>query len=272
MLAALLKSTDPANLSRAEVLRFHALSAGLALTALLLTPGWAFAHPHVFVDAETTIAFDNTGNVIAIEHRWSFDRAISAWQIQGLDTNGDGKVRGDELSDLTRDSMADLARREFYTYAGEGATDLHFEIGPDSRMSYVGGRTVLEFSLVPTQAYRIGKELEIAVYDPEYYVALGLDDIAAVTLRNAPADCSASLRPARQLPPELADQLNALPAEVTELPPELGAVLRGMQGAILIRCEEGEALPPGGQSTDFDNAPPGLPFGRPAHQPVHPAP
>ncbi|UXN73164.1 DUF1007 family protein [Devosia sp. A8/3-2] len=193
-------------------------------------------------------------------------------QIQGLDTNSDGNVSGAELSELMRDSMADLARREFYTYAGEGATDLHFEVSPDSHMSYVGGRTVLNFSLTPSRAYRIGKELEIAVYDPEYYVALSLDDISAVTLRNAPAGCSASLRPAKQLPPELVDQLNALPAEVTELPPELGGVLRGMQGAILIHCDEGEARSPGGQSTDFDNAPPGLPFGRPAQQPVHPTP
>lgn len=252
------------------MLRFHVHSSGLALAALLITPGWALAHPHVFVDVETTIAFDGAGNITAIEHRWSFDRAFSAWQIQGLDANRDGNISGAELSELARNSVEGLARREFHTYAGEGALDLHFAVSPHSHMSYVGGRTVLDFTLVPTRAYRIGKELEVAVYDPEYYVALNLDDISAVTLRNAPAGCSASLRPAKELPPELVDQLNALPAEVTELPPELGAVLRGMQGAVLIRCQQGGEPAPKNQSTDFDNAPPGLPFGRPAHQPVHP--
>lgn len=255
-----LKSTNPENLSRAELLRFHALSSGLALAALLVTTSWAWAHPHIFVDAEVAVTFDNAGNVTAIEHHWSFDRAFSAWQIQGLDTNGDGAFSSDELSSLTLASMQDLTQHEFYTFAGEGAHDLSFAPGPDSRMSYAGGRVVLSFSVHPTRPYRIGNELEIAIYDPEYYIALGLDDIAAVTLRNAPAGCSASLRPPKELPSELVDQLNALPAQVTKLPPELAAVLRGMQGAIVVRCDEN--APP---NTDFDRVPVGLPFGRPAH-------
>lgn len=241
-------------------MRFHALSPGLALAALLVTTSWAWAHPHIFVDAEAAIAFDDAGNVVAIEHRWSFDRAISAWQIQGLDANGDGAFSSDELSSLTLASMQDIAQHEFYTFAGEGTHDLSFEPGPDSHMSYAGGRTVLSFSVRPTRPYRIGKELEIAIYDPEYYIALGLDDISAVTLINAPAGCGASLRPPKELPSELADQLNALPAEVTKLPPELAAILRGMQGAIIIRCDEN--APP---ATDFDRVPVGLPFGRSAH-------
>lgn len=260
MSAALGKINQPENLSRAELLRFHALSSGLALASLLVTTGCAWAHPHIFVDAEVAIAFDKAGNVTAIEHHWAFDRAFSAWQVQGLDADGDGAFSRDELFSLTLASMRDLAQHEFYTFAGEGAHDLSFQSGPDGQMSYAGGRVVLNFTVRPSLPYRIGRELEIAIYDPEYYVALALDDISAVTLLNAPAGCSASLRPPRELPSELIDQLNALPAQVTKLPPELAAVLRGMQGAILVRCDEN--APP---DTDFDRVPVDLPFGRLAH-------
>ena len=38
----------------------------------------AIAHPHIFIDARTTITFNDTGYVTSIHHTWTLDEAYSA--------------------------------------------------------------------------------------------------------------------------------------------------------------------------------------------------
>jgi nickel/cobalt exporter len=217
--------------------RFSAALAGaLALLFACVLP--AFAHPHIFVDAKATIVFNDAGDVVAIKHQWTFDEAFSAWSIQGLDTNNDGITSEAELQPLADENMKGLGSYNYYTSAGEpGQPDLTFHHLPNPRLDYNDQRTTLRFGIELDQPHRIGNVLEVAIDDPEYYVAITFAGAQAITLENAPAGCHAVLNPPRDIPAELANKLYSIGADVVKLPPDLEAAMRGMQGSIDVKCD-----------------------------------
>ena len=208
------------------------------IVALLPLP--ALAHPHIFIDAKAAITFNDAGQVVSIHNTWVFDQAYSAWSIQGLDTNNDGKFSREELQPLADDNMNGLADYEYYTFAGEGKDpNLKFSHGSHPTLDYDGKQTTLNFDVALAQPYAIRKSLELSIDDPEYYVAITFHDPSDIQLINAPKNCAIQMEDAKDMPPELADALYALPPDVTKLPPELEQAMRGMQGAILINCPGG---------------------------------
>ncbi|HVW93047.1 MAG TPA: DUF1007 family protein [Devosia sp.] len=219
-----------------------ALTLALAILFGCCLP--AFAHPHIFIDAKAKIVFDDAGNVIAIRHTWTFDEAFSAWSIQGLDTNNDGVTSEAELQPLADENMKGLAAYSYYTFVGEpGQPDLTFKALPNPRLDYANGQTTLNFTVALDQPHRVDKTLEIGIDDPEYYVAITFSGPEAVSLENAPAGCSAVLNPPKDLPADLANRLYSLGADVVQLPPDLAAAMRGMQGSIDVKCDYGVAGP-----------------------------
>ncbi len=221
------------------MLRF---AAALVAALITLSPVAAWAHPHIFIDAKATITFNDAGQVVSIHNDWKFDAAYSAWSIQGLDTNNDGKVTREELQPLADDNMNGLADYEYYTFAGEGNDpNLKFSHGSNPTIDYDGSQTTLNFDVALAQPYAIRKSLQLSIDDPEYYVAITFKDASDITLVNAPKNCSVSMQDGKDLPDALADELYAIPPDVTKLPPELEQALRGYQGEILINCPGGSA-------------------------------
>ncbi len=206
------------------------------LAGLLLAPAPALAHPHIFIDAKATIVFNDAGELIAIRNTWTFDEGFSVWQTQGLDTNNDGTTSSEEMQELADENMTGLAEYGFYTFAGEGDETLPFASMDDARFVFESGRSTLTFGVEPQGPYRIREALEIAINDPEYYVSITFADVSAVTLENPPEGCNVRLDPPETMSDALAEQLYSLPPDVTQLPPELAAALRGVQGAIVVTC------------------------------------
>src|SRR5690242_17481055 len=178
------------------------------LAALVASP--AFAHPHIFIDAKTAITFDDAGEVVSIHNTWTFDQAYSAWSIQGLDTNNDGKYSPEELQPLADDNMNGLADYEYYTFAGEGKDpNLKFSHGSNPKLTYDGKQTTLSFDVALAEPYAIRKSLELSIDDPEYYVAITFHDPRDIQLINAPNGCAIKMEDAKEMPQELADALYA---------------------------------------------------------------
>ncbi len=219
--------------------RSIAVLAGL----LVLTPLPALAHPHIFIDAKAAVTFNDAGEVVSIHNTWTFDEAYSAWSVQGLDTDHDGKLTRAEMQPLADDNMNGLADYEYYTFAGEGRDpNLKFGHGGNATLDMgADGKTTLNFDVPLAQPYAIRKSLELSIDDPEYYVAITFKDASAVRLINPPKACAVKMEDPKQMPDALADALYALPPDVTKLPPELEQAMRGMQGAILINCPGGSA-------------------------------
>src|SRR5690606_14201593 len=128
-------------------------AAGLALG--LVQP--ALAHPHIMIDARTTIGFDDQGRVARLKHNWTFDTAFSVWMVQGLDTNGDGAVTPDEMQKLADENTFNLADFGFYTVAGDG---MQFTATGDQGMVFEDNRVTLSFSLDAIEPQAVGERFE----------------------------------------------------------------------------------------------------------------
>lgn len=240
-----------------------------ALSLLCLTAP-ALAHPHILIDAKVAVMFDANGAVTGLRHDWSFDTAFSAWMIQGLDTNGDRQTSPEELQGLADENMVGLADYGFYTYAGEGDALMAFTPSGDQRMVYKDGRVTLSYSVAAETPLPVTGRFELAVYDPEYYVAISFADVSAVTLDNAPAACRAELEPPKPMDPAVEERLYALGPEVLELPPDLAAAMRGTQGLIVVTCDGAVAAAPATAleaTEEVAQARPSLPFGGPPVEP-----
>lgn len=219
------------------------MERGIAALAVCagLVPLPALAHPHIFIDARATITFNDAGEVVGVHNSWTFDEAYSAWAIQGLDTNLDGTVTREELQPLADDNMQGLSEYEYYTFAGEGPDNLKFAFGRNAVMDYADGKQTLNFDVALDQPYAIQDHLELAINDPEYYVAITFANPSTVQLVNAPANCSVSLTDPEPMSDALQQQLTDLGPDVTALPPELAQQMRGVQGAIVVSCPGGSA-------------------------------
>ena len=224
----------------------RAIAALVVGAALLPLP--VLAHPHIFIDARATITFDDAGQVVGVHNSWTFDEAYSAWAVQGLDTNLDGKVSREELQPLADDNMQGLSEYEYYTFAGEGPDNLKFAFGSNPVIDYAGGRQTLNFDGALAHPYMIQDHLELAINDPEYYVAITFANADAVTLVNAPTNCRVALTDPEPMSDALQQQLTDLGPDVLKLPPELEQQMRGVQGSILVNC-------PGGSATGKPAAP-----------------
>ena len=105
------------------------------------------AHPHIFIDAKATIVFNDAGELTEIRNSWTFDEAFSVWQVQGLDTNGDGITSSEEMQELADENLKGLAEYGFYTSAGNASESLPFASMDEAHFSYANNRSTLTFGI-----------------------------------------------------------------------------------------------------------------------------
>lgn len=112
-----------------------------ALLAAVTAPRPAVAHPHVWVEVETTIIHEH-GSFTGIEQRWTFDEFYTTSAIEGLDTNKDGRLDRQELSELARVNMEGLKEFGYFTVATLAGQRLDFGEPTSFHLDYIEVTTV----------------------------------------------------------------------------------------------------------------------------------
>jgi ABC-type nickel/cobalt efflux system permease component RcnA/ABC-type uncharacterized transport system substrate-binding protein len=214
-------------------LRFREI---LTATLLLLTPSAALAHPHVWVDAASEIVFDDKGRVAAIRHHWLFDEGFSAYALQGLDADRDGKYSTEELKPLAQENVESLKDFDYFTFLAVGDYQAGYAAPRDYYLELAGDRLLLHFTLPLAMPLLTRGTMRIEVGDPEYYVAFTLPNAEAVRLVDAPAACRLTVHPARALDPSAAAALATIGPEQRDLPPELQALAAGTENSADVTC------------------------------------
>lgn len=163
--------------------------AGLFAFALLgAVP--ALAHPHVFVSSKTEVLYAPDGSVTGLRHIWSFDEAYSAYMVQGLDKNGDGKVTPDELTELAQVNMESLPDVGFFTVVKANGKTQEFGDPKDAGLVYDNKVLTLSYTLPLKQPAKASRSFGMEIGDPTYFVAFDIaDGDGAVIARDAPQGC-----------------------------------------------------------------------------------
>ena len=225
--------------------------------ALLAMTTTAFAHPHVWVDAKADIVFDPQGRIAEIRHTWAFDEAFSAFAVQGLDTNNDGKYSREELRPLAEINVTSLREYGYFTtlriksanpndiaeayVRGAAPAGLKKKVAmaapEDYWLEYNGTVLTLHFALPLKSPLAVGRDpVTLEVYDPEYFVAFSLAKDDPIRLANAPAGCKLDVERPKELDAATATALAAIPADVRQLPSGLGSLTGGLANRVTVTC------------------------------------
>ena len=159
----------------------------LGLTLLLASLSPAAAHPHIWIDHALAIVF-HAGEPAALRVRWTFDAMYSALlRAENVQSRGDTLSR-DDVERLRKEAFANLAGYEYFLVIkfGEERLKVPEATSFDARLS--DGRLVYDF-VVPIDTAGRSTPLEVAVVDPEWYVAFALSQDDPVRQEGGTAAC-----------------------------------------------------------------------------------
>lgn len=182
--------------------------AVLGLGMLLGVVQPALAHPHVWVVAKSEILYNREGRVTAVRHAWTFDEPYSAFAVQGLDKNGDGKLSPDELAELAKVNVESLHEFDFFTVAKANGVKQDFSQPVNYALSYEKAQLTLTFTL-PLKIAASQRTFSLEVFDPTWFVSFTLaegDD--AVKMVGAPQGCARTITRPRPLEPAQQQKLS----------------------------------------------------------------
>ncbi len=174
----------------------------LRALAFLLGMGLAVsqthAHPHVFVAAKAEVIYDGKGNVIGINHVWTFDETYSAFATLGFPKGADGKFLPEKLAELAKVNVESLVDFGYFTEAKSAGRRVEFAAPQNYRLEHHNDALTL-FMTLPLKAPVAGKTFTLDVRDQTFFVAFTFDEAKdAVVLANAPRDCQVTIRRPRQ--------------------------------------------------------------------------
>ncbi|MEJ8573887.1 DUF1007 family protein [Microbaculum marinum] len=214
--------------------------ATVLVISLLLAPTVGIAHPHVWVDSRSDILFNDAGSISGIRHAWTFDEMFSAYAIQGLDEDNDGKLSREELQPLAQVNVESLYEYDYFTFLGViGVDEIYgvFQDPVDYWLDYDGVRLTLNFTLPLTEPFDPKQgETAIEVYDPTYFIDFQLAETDTVMLVNAPRGCAPQFERAEGFDPATAAMLAQIPPDVTDLPPEILGLTEINANTIRVIC------------------------------------
>lgn len=189
------------------------------IIALAFAPVTLAAHPHVFVDTSLRIVVDDAGNLQGVEISWTYDDFYSLLLLSdmGLDNDGDGRLRDDEIARLDGFDMNWIEGYQGDTHATRAGAPV--SLGPPQ------GRGVsVDRGLITSTHFRAASGpadgVVVKAYDPTFYTAYSLTGAVQVDGPCAAQVVPADLDAAYSLVEEL---LYATPAaQAEESYPEVG--------------------------------------------------
>src|SRR5437868_7221230 len=188
---------------------FKTLFAAALLATVTVAP--ALAHPHIFINAKAELIFSGR-TLTAIRHTWQFDEAFSAFSVQGLDDNYDGKLSDAELAPLAQTMVKSLVDYAYYTYVTVDQKNIDLAPPKDYRVEWAFGQLTLLMTLPLKMPVEV-KSATLQVFDVSYYTAFTFPPKEPFKLTGAPAGCTAAYVPPQQPDTATLLSLYSIPAD-----------------------------------------------------------
>ena len=215
---------------------FLRMAAGIAAGSACLTP--ALAHPHVFIETSARLVFDTAGRLVAVENAWVFDEFYSSFVTLGLGEPGKPATEA-QLRAIAENNIGQMQPYGWYNVLKIDGVAAIFDPPTDYRLTQTDQlRLLFSFTLPVNPAVAIGKNVELQILDPTYFVAFEAAKSAPLALFNPPARCLPDVARPAPLTPDDATKLLSAKKLDTRLAPEFSARLTS---TIVLRCGDGEA-------------------------------
>lgn len=153
-----------------------------AIATVLFCSRLASAHPHSFMKTTVTFQFDPEG-LKEIQLEWELDEIASAIWIDTWDENQDKTLSDEEMGRLRMEWLQLLADKHYYCDLAIDGREIKPVEVEHCDISLCDKSLWLEFA-VPcrVEAGEGVREVRLAQYDPEYYMAFEFSDLEALTL------------------------------------------------------------------------------------------
>jgi ABC-type uncharacterized transport system substrate-binding protein len=169
----------------------------MAAMMACLTASGAQAHPHVWIDMQSSVVFTDDGLIKGVDVEWTFDDAYAQMALDGLDVDGDGLYSQDELAPLTKENIESLKEYDYFTVMRGNGEPLKIGTVTDAGQIYSNNKLTLHFQVPLVKPVDPKKEeFMLKVYDPEFFIDLEYpaDDAVDVTGK-IPQSCKLVVKP-----------------------------------------------------------------------------
>ncbi len=217
-------------LHRASLWLLAAVAAALAIAT-----GPASAHPHVWVTVKSELVYAPDGTLTGVRHIWTFDDMFSVFATQGLEAKKKGEFTREELAPLAKVNVESLKEYDFFTYATANGKKVEFKDPPEGYyLLYDPKETVLTLHFeLPLKTPVKAQNLNIEVYDREYFVDFSLDEKDPIKLAGAPAQCKLTIGKPQEMGAALQQQLSQLGPDQRDPSLTIGAEFANK---IVVKC------------------------------------
>ncbi len=170
------------------------LGVGMALAVSVVQP--VQAHPHIWIEARSTVLYDAKARVSALKLHWTFDELYTAFATDGLDRDGDGTPDQAELTALAAVNLASLQQFDFFTQINVNDRPVPFAQVSQFTSAMEGGRLTMSFTL-PLAAPIDPRQDQFSylVFDPSYYTEILHKDAQSIAQAGSavPPACETAL-------------------------------------------------------------------------------
>ena len=155
------------------------------------------AHPHVWIEMQSSVVFTDSGLIKGVDVEWTFDDGYTQMELDGLDVDGDGLYSQDELAPLTKENIESLKDYEYFTVMRANGEQQKIGEVTDYGQIWSNNKLTLHFQVPLVRPIDPKKEeFMLKVYDPEFFIDLEYpaDDAVDVT-GNIPPSCKLVVKP-----------------------------------------------------------------------------
>jgi ABC-type uncharacterized transport system substrate-binding protein len=133
-----------------------------------------FSHPHVFVDAELTIVFDDRG-LAGFRQRWLFDEMFSSTMLSNFDKDNDHILNEHEVREIKQGGFSNLHNYGYFTHIVIDGKIFDVTYVTKFLAEFQDNRLIYTFfvpcHVVATDQF---KDVTVSLFDETYYTDVAL--------------------------------------------------------------------------------------------------
>jgi ABC-type uncharacterized transport system substrate-binding protein len=205
----------------------------LLITVLSLFSLGVAAHPHSFIDMNTTFVAQDQ-KLVGLKMRWVMDEITSADLLYDAEN---AKSDSEIWKKLAAEVMANVLGQHYFTDVYRGGKPVKYlNLPTEYHLSRQGAKAVLEFVLPLAEPQALsGKPFEISTYDPTYFVDMTYQNQDALHL---PPEMAQQCRFTLITPkPNSSLQVYALSLDKKDAPPEDMALGKQFAQRVTLTCQ-----------------------------------